>query len=990
MFLVTRDIFLGCAKKNSNKEYHGNFYHYLDTASCCYTILKKEPSLVSIIAPFLKQKYDFLIAIKILSFLAGLHDLGKHTPGFQQSILSNEWDSPFMLQWKSLKNYWEDIEKYNYKSFYNINHGYISTKSLLDYFNLVIPKLDKNNFIVKFSIAIGQHHDKFYSENNPLVLPYYNEINYYKIDNSYLGNEHWEKLRFKIIEVFWNVVVGNDLSIKEFANDFNLESLERDVNYEVIFAGLVCSADWIASNEKFFSYESAVRDYESLLDYYEFKKQTAKKILEGKLFWGGENCKYFQHKSFKEIFGFEPRSFQNETYQLAQKITAPSLTIIEAPMGLGKTEASLSLLTSPFAQNSRGLYFALPTQATSNQMFARVHQILENLFGEANKNVNLQILHANKKWNEINIDLLNKFNELNQNEASLNDEVTEIYEEDDLKYFLSESTKGTIACPWFENSRTGLLAEFGVGTIDQVLNSVFINSKHYFVKLFGLAGKTVILDEIHAYDAYMDEAICCLLEWLAHLNCQVILISATLPKDKRDKFLNAFNNSNRKSEKVISADFGFPRITNVTKDNSHFNEIIINSLDVPNKKTPTKLYEISSLNDVAKIIKSNLICVQNQYRGVVGIVCNTVKTAQELYFEFLNEGFNKEELLLFHARYTLNVKNEKENYVKDSLGKYEFCNFINNKPTKRPQFKIIIATQVIEQSLDIDFDFLYSFLCPIDLLLQRMGRHYRRCRWGIEQNAVFNPTLFGIFHEECSTSELPEFNICRGSNKVYYESVLLKSYVVLKEFLLKNNNIIDDIFDLEYLVQKVYSNNETENAFKRIYELEQKKNSENIRDSYKARNRIIYTPQKYKNKSKFRKNNWFLDLIEDRNSNELPERTMTRLFDNSQQIIIVIKFNNKNCYLNSKNEIIYLPELNTNNPDEVKLILSLQLTIPFYIFAKIDKSIFESYKTNKILKHYKILKLEWSDNYAYKIFSNFELRYCSILGLRLINSNNEK
>src|SRR5207237_1090877 len=103
-----------------------------------------------------------------------------------------------------------------------------------------------------------------------------------------------------------------------------------------------------------------------------------------------------------------------------------------------------------------------------------------------------------------------------------------------------------------------LLAPFGVGTIDQALLSV-LQTRHGFVRLFGLAGKAVILDEVHAYDAYMSVLLKRLLAWLAALGCPVVLLSATLPSAKRRKLLEEYAGVTVEA----ASDVPYPRISTI-------------------------------------------------------------------------------------------------------------------------------------------------------------------------------------------------------------------------------------------------------------------------------------------------------------------------------------------------------------------------------------------------------------------------------------------
>ena len=186
----------------------------------------------------------------------------------------------------------------------------------------------------------------------------------------------------------------------------------------------------------------------------------------------------------------KPRPLQHAIIPLAEKMDSPQLFVIEAPMGEGKTEAAWYVADCWDRHGGAGTYVALPTMATSNQMFERVKKFLDLAGGG-----NLMLLHGKAALNE-------QFDKLKY--------AARVYDPDG-------STSGVVAESWFaDNKKHRLLAPFGVGTIDQVLLSV-LQTKHGFVRLFGLAGKCVILDEVHAYDAYMTTLLERLLRWLAAL-----------------------------------------------------------------------------------------------------------------------------------------------------------------------------------------------------------------------------------------------------------------------------------------------------------------------------------------------------------------------------------------------------------------------------------------------------------------------------------------
>ena len=175
-------------------------------------------------------------------------------------------------------------------------------------------------------------------------------------------------------------------------------------------------------------------------------------------------------------------------------------------MGMGKTEAALYAAYRMLEQGKAGgIYFALPTQLTSNKIHDRVNAFLSRILLQDSPQAPL-LLHG-KAW---------------------------------LKTF-SEQEMGEDAAPgkpWFQSGKRGLLAPFAVGTIDQALMAV-IRVRHSAVRAFWLAGKVVIIDEIHSYDTYTGTIVDKLVTLLRDLHCTVIILSATLTQSRRAAFLGA-------------------------------------------------------------------------------------------------------------------------------------------------------------------------------------------------------------------------------------------------------------------------------------------------------------------------------------------------------------------------------------------------------------------------------------------------------------------
>ena len=290
-----------------------------------------------------------------------------------------------------------------------------------------------------------------------------------------------------------------------------------------------------------------------------------------------------------------------------------------------------------------------------------------------------------------------------------------------------------IAAEWFTYRKRGLLAPYGVGTVDQGLLAV-LKTRHYFVRLFGLSHKTVVVDEVHAYDAYMSKLLERLLEWLAALKCSVVLLSATLPSNKRTALLTAFTKGlgispdSRPSE--VTA---YPRLSWVTSAGSgscHFE-------DSPQFSRILQLRFVEGevfAKETSEFHLGELLKKALAEGGCAAVICNTVSRAQEVYtalkphFPGIEAGDGWPELDLFHARYLFEGREKRELRTLLRFGKPggqaegEEGNF---REVKRPHRAVLVATQVIEQSLDLDFDVMVTEMAPIDLILQRAGRLQR-------------------------------------------------------------------------------------------------------------------------------------------------------------------------------------------------------------------------------------------------------------------------
>ncbi len=274
-----------------------------------------------------------------------------------------------------------------------------------------------------------------------------------------------------------------------------LDALKKDLNVDwpivpsalhaEVLAGLTTVADWIGSGPLFDDADkSCYTEQESL------KKHISKAVDQA----GFVIPKIRKGLTFKSVFdfipGFIPRNVQT---RFVESINTYGTYVLEAPMGIGKTEAALYAAYKALEDGrATGIYFALPTQLTSDKVYERMNQFLSKILEEGDINRRSLLLHGST-W--------------------LRD--TELGED------------GAPGHSWFNSSKRGLLAPFAVGTIDQALMAV-MNVKHGFVRTFGLAGKVVILDEVHSYDSYTGTILKELVSVLRKLHCTVIILSATL------------------------------------------------------------------------------------------------------------------------------------------------------------------------------------------------------------------------------------------------------------------------------------------------------------------------------------------------------------------------------------------------------------------------------------------------------------------------------
>jgi len=419
-----------------------------------------------------------------------------------------------------------------------------------------------------------------------------------------------------------------------------------------------------------------------------------------------------------------PRPLQQAVADVIDQLgDEPGLVVIEAPMGEGKTEAGFGLTSG------RGLYVAMPTQATSNALFSRVAGFLSRATAGP---IQLALAHGAG------------------GPAAAHNRLREVG--------LGTADSGVTAGWWFRGSKRALLASHGIGTVDQALIGV-LNTRHHFVRMFGLAGRTVILDEIHAYDAYTGGLIERLVIWLQQLGCRVVLMSATLPAARRDSILQAWAGAD-----VVVPGAAYPRVT----------------WAVPGRITATAFPASRHQQFQVQGIAADEVAAQAVGMAQAGarvlVVVNKVKRAQELFQALASVV----PATLFHARFPMDQRLEIEQSVLQQFGPGGTC----------AGGHVLVATQVAEQSLDIDMDVLITDPAPVDLVLQRAGRIHRHNR---QRPAGFTDPLVLVAGLDL---QVPPADL---SSYIYDRWLVLRSHAWLQQHRLLS--LPDDI---DLAVQQVY------------------------------------------------------------------------------------------------------------------------------------------------------------------------------------------
>ena len=626
--------------------------HMIDVGSVAGLMAEVTPSLLGRLGLQAPQ----------VAALASLHDVGKISPGFQRKCWP--WLSAYGLDNVARNASWDTVME--------PDHGKVSHAAL----QVFLRDMGADRKTAKFiSTVLGGHHGRL---TRPTDRDYRPQLS---ISEPASGID-WEAERMEAARKAW----------ERFAARSDLPELSDDSPALWWLAGLTSVADWIGSDARFFSPEARTTDQDAI--------SRAKSALETIRFFPGPIIKGL---SFHELFHDSQRPGDRWTpndmqTNAAATITSPGVYVIEAPMGIGKTEAALWAAYNLLERDqATGIYFALPTQATSNRIHVRMNEFLSRISPEAPEG---RLIHGNS-W-------------LMAPDAGIHPVPTD--------GAASRPDDARAGLDWFASPKRALLAPFGVGTVDQALLGV-VAAKHFFVRHFALAGKVVILDEVHSYDLYTGTLIDKLITTLEELGCTVIILSATLTGKRRAQIVSAGTGVEEEG------DLAYPLISGRLEGHRL----------APLPTAPPSNMDVEVQFTDLDSVTAEAIAIANQ-GGAVLWICDTVDTAQEHFARFEGLAAGSFPIGLLHSRFPFWRREQLENEWMARL----------DKDGRTRCGCILVSTQVVEQSVDLDADFMVTELAPTDMLLQRLGRLWRHARQG---RPVTRPRLC-ILEEEATLEEL--------------------------------------------------------------------------------------------------------------------------------------------------------------------------------------------------------------------------------------------
>ena len=675
----------------SGQSYHLLVYHSLDVAAVGQQIVKSDPALLQKLIPpgFFPDRFDSEQWTNgVIPFLLAMHDIGKFSDRFQNLI-------PSLLT---------ELKGYSSTRRYTVHHTDMG-RALFDkeiwqriwsrnwlYLNEGDDPTDWKDVLNSWFFAVTGHHG---------VPPKKPELPF-----STLFESENRESALTFAEACSRLFLEKEINTQICFSEPRIEEFNRT---SWLLAGLAVLSDWIGSNNDCFPacpIPMALERY-----WNDYAVPRAEKAIRT---FGILPCSISTESGMHALFPAIPTPTPLQSFAESCEIpSTPQLFIIEEATGSGKTEAALILAHRMMLLGlGEGIYLGLPTMATANAMYDRMSTAYQQLYSP-NSCPSLILAHSARHLSE-------KFR---QSIGYSHQDMPEQETPDEM----NASAQCSI---WLsDNRKKAMLAHIGIGTIDQALMAV-LPFRHQSMRLLGLSRNILIVDEVHAYDPYVERVLKNLLEFHAAMGGSAILLSATLPKAQRQGYLTAYSAGLGCSGGIVSQSH-YPLVTHVTSESE-------NPAEYPIQKC-----EMTSRTVAVECTDDRAVVIQYLADALEAGQCacwvkNTVEDAIETY-RTISQQFPDAQVLLFHARFAMGDRLRIEQEVLRTFGK--------ESDVEIRRGKILIATQVVEQSLDLDFDSMVTDLAPMDLIIQRAGRLHRhtgslkRGNRGAPRLMVFAPTV---------------------------------------------------------------------------------------------------------------------------------------------------------------------------------------------------------------------------------------------------------
>lgn len=792
---------------------------------------------------------------RLVKFVGFFHDFGKATPAFQtkKSYLHDD-DLDNNIMERLLRDGFTGLQDFDVASPDRHKSPHAMAGEAL---------LEKQGLSATVGAIIGGHHGKPCHE----LFSYEEQAsyfsNYYQVDKN--GDvqiiNQWNDVYNELIAMGFSLINNDSAKWNDLRDVPSINQQQA-----IILEGLLIMSDWLASSEYWNDDETQPLFPLISIEHNFTDIDEKRRFHSALLIWLKEDEWTPQpvsdvKKLFEKRWRFLPHTVQKRMVGAMNDIHNPGMIIIESGCGTGKTEIALAA-TEVIAEKTdhNGFFMGLPTQATTKAMYKRVADWLNSIADEQKVKLGLNVMYSNAEQKMPRAENV-------------------------------EERSAVVVNSWFSGKKA-ILTEFTVATIDHLL-MMSLKQKHLFLRHLAMSGKVVVIDEVHSYDVYMSSYLSRTLEWLGIYKVPVIALSATLPAEKRAELLGSYiiGRYGIYPEEMDESDAAYPLMTYTDGPAIH------RLSDFP--KQSSQRFQVIRLGDDDQLVVRVKKTIAGG--GIAGIIVNTVRRAQQISKEF--DGIP---VLLLHSEFLTSDRAEREDKLIKMIG----------KGGKRPKQLIVVGTQVLSQSLDIDFDVLFTDIAPVDLLIQRIGRLHRHKIPRPANLMAPQVYLMGASH----------FADYGGANEAIYE----KYYLMKTDYFLGQQLVIPD--DVSPLVQRVYSEN-TDAEVKGLSAAKRLLKSHMEQEEVKAQRYQIEEPMP--NDSL---HGWLDNDRDGADTNEAIAQASVRDIKETVEVILVQQ-TDEGAFMLNKNERIRIDDLQDERV--AKKVSEETIRLPYKLTPNIAKAIDE-------------------------------------------------